>query len=459
MMARHAFRVLCNLLTVAFLVLVAAGDTLAQSNAQGITTHGRSGGLAVDIPINKSDVLRSARIFQEVAVGNPEIADVQVLGDQSIYIFGRKFGSTSVTLSDERGRIIAVVDVNVVHDVGRLKRMLHSVLPKERIAVRAAYDGIVLTGTVSSAAAASRATAIAERFAPEAVSNLMSVRGSQQVMLAVRFVEMRRNVLKRLGINATGVLGGGAVSLFGDIASVVATPPSLAQFGFNVNVGPNSFTGFLDVLEERGAIRTLAEPTLVAMSGDTADFLAGGEFPVPVGASDGEITIEFKKFGVGLTFTPTVLEEDLMNIKLFMEVSEPDETQDFEIVGVRVPGLVVRRATTTVELRNAQSFAIAGLLRENFTDSVRQIPFIGDLPVIGPLTRSTEYQTGQTELVMIVTPYLVKPVDGAQLRVPGFVPPSEQELFLDGTVESTGTIDPNLHNSAGFSGPHGYSSW
>lgn len=447
------------LLLLAVLMLGIVDDAFAQRTLNGITTHGRSGGLAVDIPVNKSDVLRSDRPFQEVAVGNPEIADVQVLGERSLYIFGRKFGSTSVTLSDELGRIIAVVDVNVIHDVGRLKRMLNDVLPRERIAVRAAYDGIVLSGTVSSADSANRAVSIAERFAPDAVSNLMQVRGSQQVMLAVRFVEMRRNTLKRLGINSTGSLGGGAVTVFGEILNTVAAPPSLAQLGIDIVSGSNTFTGLLDLLEEKGALRTLAEPNLVAMSGDTADFLAGGEFPVPVGAEDGEVTIEFKNFGVGLSFTPTVLRDDVVNIRLFMEVSEPDETQDFALLGIRVPGLVVRRATTTVELRNAQSFAIAGLLSESFTDQVRQIPFIGDLPVLGALTRSTEYKTGQTELVMIVTPYLVKPVDGDRLAVPGFMPPSERDLFFDGTVEQDRTLDPSLHNSAGFSGPHGYSSW
>lgn len=448
-----------HLLIAITMLFCVVTDAIAQRSLNGISMHGRSGGLAVDIPLNKSDVLRSDRPFQEVAVGNPEIADVQVLGERSLYIFGRKFGSTSVTLSDALGRIIAVVDVNVIHDVGRLKQMLHAVLPRERIAVRAAYDGIVLSGDVSSATAASRAVTIAERFAPDGVSNLMQVRGSQQVMLAVRFVEMRRSMLKRLGINATGSLGGGAVSIIGSIANAVISPPSLALLGVDISSGSNTFTGLLDLLEDKGAIRTLAEPNLVAMSGDTADFLAGGEFPIPVGAEDGQIKIEFKKFGVGLSFTPTVLDDGLMNIKMFMEVSEPDETSDFELIGIRVPGLVVRRATTTVELRNAQSFAIAGLLRENFADQVKQIPFVGDLPVLGALTRSTEFSTGQTELVMIVTPYLVRPVDGARLQVPGFVPPSERELFFDGTVENSEALDPNLHNSAGFSGPHGYSSW
>jgi len=443
-----------RLIAVLFVWLAA---TAAPALAGNVTHYGRTGGKSLDIPINKSDVIKASRPFYEVAVGNPEIADVQVLGERSLYVFGRAFGSTSVTLSDQDGTIIAVVDVNVTHDLSRLKEMLHQLLPGERIAVRAANDGIVLSGIVSSAAAAQNAMTIAERFAPEAVSNLMQVRGSQQVMLAVKFVEMRRDVVKRLGINTNGALGGGAVGLVGDIASLVISPPSLAQLGITLNSGSNQVTSFFDVLEQRGAVRTLAEPTLIAMSGDQAEFLAGGEFPVPVGAEDGEIKIEFKKVGVGLTFTPTVLENERMNIRLFMEVSEPDETQDFEIVGVRIPGLVVRRATTTVELYNAQSFAIAGLLSENFSDQVKQVPFLGDVPILGALTRSTEYLTGQTELVMIVTPYLVKPVDGRQLRTPSFAAPSQRELFLDGTTERRQDVTPYLHGSAGFSGPYGYS--
>jgi pilus assembly protein CpaC len=441
------------------MLVCAPAEVPGQITVSGISSHGRSGGISIDIPINKSDVLRSEAPFYEVAVGNPEIADVQVLGDRALYIFGRTFGATSVTLSDEGGHIIAVVDVNVTHDIGQLKQMMHALLPNERIAVRAANDGIVLSGEVSSASAAASAMTIAERFAPDAVSNLLSVGGSQQVMLAVRFVEMRRDTLKRLGVNISGTVGGGAVSLFGSVAAVVASPPSLAQFGFNVLTGAVDFTAFLDLLEQKGIARTLAEPTLVALSGDTADFLAGGEFPVPVGADDGEIEIEFKNFGVGLTFTPTVLNGDLMNIQMFMEVSEPDEASDFELYGIRIPGLVVRRATTTVELRSGQSFAIAGLLSERFVDNVKQLPFLGDVPVIGALARSTEYATGQTELVMIVTPWLVRPVDGSRLRTPDFVPPSERDLFLSGKIDGQSDIDPQLHRNSGFSGPHGYSSW
>lgn len=456
-------RKILGALAIAVAVMLSASAQTSNAVAQGslgsVTNHGRSGGVSIDIPINKSDVLRSPRPFFEVAVGNPAIADVQVLGERSLYVFGRSFGSTSVTLTDEDGRIISVVDINITQDIARLKLMLHALLPNEQIAVRAAHDGIVLSGSVSDAASASSAVALAQRFAPDNVSNLLTVRGSQQVMLAVKFVEMRRDTIKRLGVNATGSIGSGALSLFGDIVNTAISPPSIAQFGLNIGSGGNSFEALLDLLEEKGAVRTLAEPTLVAMSGDTADFLAGGEFPIPVGAQDGAVEIEFKKFGVGLSFTPTVVRHDLINIDLFMEVSEPDETSDFELIGVRVPGLVVRRATTTVELRNAESFAIAGLLRENFSDQIKQLPFIGDVPIIGALTRSTEFQTGQSELVMIVTPYLVRPSDQDSLRTPDFVAPSERELFWDGVLEKDANLAPGMDGATGLSGLHGFSTW
>lgn len=448
--------VMWQCLFATILVFVLSDAALAQRAT--VTTHGRSGGVSLDIPINKSDVIRAQRRFFEVAVGNPEIADVQVLGDRSLYVFGRKFGSTSVTLSDDKGQIIAVVDVNVIHDVTKLKQMLHALMPEERVAVRAANDGIVLSGTVSSPAAAANAVTIAQRFAPETVSNLLQVRGSQQVMLAVKFVEMRRDTVKRLGINLQSSIGGG-LRFIGNAANAIISPPNFASLGLGVASSVADVTALLDVLEEKGVVRTLAEPTLIAMSGDNADFLAGGEFPVPVGAKDGEIKIEFKKFGVGLSFTPTVIENERINVRLFMEVSEPDETQDFEVVGIRIPGLVVRRATTTVELHNAESFAIAGLISENFADQVEQVPFLGDIPVLGTLARSTQFQTGQTELVMIVTPFLVRPTDGSNLRTPGLSTPSEADLFLNGTVENNSGVNPVLHNSAGLSGPHGYSTW
>ena len=437
-------------------VLAGLAGAHAQPLSGTITAQGQARSLVIDIPLNKSDVLRSGRPFAEVAVGNPEVADVQVLGDRSLYVFARRLGSTSVTLTGDNGDIIAVVEVKVTHDVSALKQLLHSVMPDQRIGVRAANDGIVLTGTVSSSTAAANAMTLAERFAPGAVANLMDVEGSQQVLLAVRFVEMRRDMLKRLGLNANTSLGSSGFSIFGALQNIVTQPASIAQFGLDFASGNNNFNAFIDVLEQKGVVRTLAEPNLVALSGDTADFLAGGEFPIPVAADDGQITIEFKNFGVGLSFTPTVLGGELINLRLFMEVSEPDDTNAVELVGVEIPGLVVRRATTTIELYNGQSFAIAGLLQENFADQVEQVPLLGDVPILGTLLRSTEYQKGQTELVMIVTPYLAQPTMPGALAVPTLSTPTERQLFVNGTIETTAPEHPHA-TGGGLSGAQGYS--
>ena len=442
--------VLCVLLCALFL------GSVAEAWGQ-VSSLGRSRTHSLDIPINKSDVIRVDRPFVEVAVGNPEVADVQILGERAIYVFARQFGSTSVTLSGENGTVIAVVEVNVTHDLGRLRRLLDSVMPDQRIAVRAAHDGIVLSGTVSSATVAANAVLLAERFAPDAVENLMTVRGSQQVLLAVRFVEMRRDTLKRIGLNSTGQFGGNSFSLLGTVLNVFVEPASLAELGVNIALGDLTLAAFLDLLEEKGVVRTLAEPNLVALSGDTADFLAGGEFPIPVAREDDQIRVEFKKFGVGLSFTPTVLSDGLMNLSLFMEVSEPDQANSVEIGGLVLPALVVRRASTTVELRNGQSFAIAGLLQESFTDTVEQIPFLGDVPILGALARSTQYQNGQSELVMIVTPYLAEPANPGALTTPQFEAPTQRQLFLEGSVEMSDEQMGHAGQDGGLAGPFGYS--
>ena len=231
---------------------------------------------------------------------------------------------------------------------------------------------------------------------------------------------------------------------------------AFGRFGINVAAGETDIDVLLDILEQRGLVRTLAEPVLVALSGDSAEFLAGGEFPVPVGQEDEKVTIEFKPFGVGLSFTPTLLADDLVNLELKMEVSDIDQTRALQLTNLDIPGLTVRRAETMVELRAGQSFMIAGLLSERFRDQVRQVPGLGDIPILGALVRSTQYETGQTELVMIVTPYVVQPTTLERLATPGFYPPSEKDLFLFGKTEGELLVDPALFPNAGLIGPTGY---
>jgi pilus assembly protein CpaC len=275
---------------------------------------------------------------------------------------------------------------------------------------------------------------------------MMTLTGSQQVMLAVRFAEVKRTAFKELGINVNAFIRSGSATF-----SFLSGLPVLGAIGGGgfLNGGSTvvgtaaggDFVGFLDALEQKGVVKTLAEPNLIALSGDTASFLAGGEFPIPVAqnVSGGSttITIEFKEFGVSLAFTPTVLADGLISLDVAPEVSAIDPATSVTISGLTVPGLTTRRAHTTIELRDGQAFAIAGLLQSEFKDNIDQLPFAGDVPVLGALFRSSDYQRDETELVIIVIPYLVKPVKLTDLRLSTdtFVPPSDTDIFLMGQPE------------------------
>jgi len=403
------------------------------------------------VPIDKSQVLQLDAPFTDLLIGNAKIADVLALSDRTIYVLGRTQGSTSLTIYGRDKRLIAVVDLVVTPDIGSLKNRLHDLLPDERIEVRSINGSVTLSGAVSSAERVAAVLAIAERFAPGNVTNLLSVDGSQQVMLKVRFVEVSRSVMKELGLNFDLFSGDFSVTS-GD--TFLTNPEVLLGRDDVFTLASNAFTAGLfsgtlggasllvlfEALETKGVAKTLAEPNLIALSGDTASFLAGGEFPIEVAQSgatptgSAAITIEFKEFGVSLAFTPTVLAGGLINLVVSPEVS----ALDFSVARNGVPGLTTRRAKTTVELRDGQAFAIAGLLQEDFQDAVRQVPVLGDLPVLGALLRSSEFLRKETELVIIVEPHLVKPAPAGSLATPAdnFVPPDELDLWLYGRVES-----------------------
>lgn len=428
------------------------------------------------VPIDKSQVLQLDMPFVELLVGNAEIADVMALSDRTIYVLGRSQGSTSLTIYGRDKRLIAVVDLVVTPDIGGLKTHLHDILPDERVEVRSINGSVTLSGTVSSADRVAAVLAIAEQFAPGKVTNLLSVDGSQQVMLKVRFVEVSRSVMKELGLNFS-LFSGDFTITSGD--TFLTNPETLLGRDDVFTLASSAFAGGLltgslggaglqvlfEALEAKGVAKTLAEPNLIALSGDTASFLAGGEFPIEVVQSGGTatgtaaITIEFKEFGVSLSFTPTVLASGLINLVVRPEVS----ALDFSVARNGVPGLTTRRAKTTVELRDGQAFAIAGLLQEDFQDSVRQIPILGDLPILGALLRSSKFQRKETELVIIVEPHLVKPVPAGSLATPAdnFVPPSEVDLWLYGRTEGLASGDPQagskvLARAGGIDGRFGH---
>ena len=306
---------------------------------------------------------------------------------------------------------------------------LGNLLPGEEIDVYPVHDGVFLDGQLTTAAAADMAVQVAERYVPGGVANGLTVGQSQQVLLEVRFIEASRKAVKEIGfgstIDANDVQVGTESSTISGLAS-----KTLALF---TNVGGENIDIQLRALEEKGVIRTLAEPNLVALSGDTASFLAGGEFPIPVASKDNEITIEFKKFGVSLDFTPTVLGDGLVNLRVRPEVSQLDRANGIRAANLEIPGVSVRRADTTVELRDGQAFAVAGLLQNDYSNDVRQTPWLGSIPVLGALFSSKRYQRNESELVIIIVPRLVQPVAHPELLadpLQSFDEPAESEFFL-----------------------------
>ena len=422
----------------------------------------------LDVPLNKSQVLTVDRPFSKALVGNQEVADILPMTNRSLYVLGKKVGTTSLTLYDSRNMLIAVVDVAVGPDVVTLKRQLAELIPGEQIGARISNDAVVLTGTVSSASAVDRAVQVARTYAggDEKVVNMLSVGASQQVMLEVRFSEVNRSAAKDIGLNHSFV-GNRTAGSIGDLSASSIVPtnngrtPTIKLDGLSdafgvgtwaYKIGSLNIFSALDALERKGLVKTLAEPTLVALSGETASFLAGGEFPIPVvqngggggGNGNNGITVEFKPFGVSLGFTPTVLSDGIINLVVEPEVSSIDPSASVTINGLVVPGLLTRRAKTVVELRDGQSFAIAGLLRNDFQDTVRQLPVLGSIPIIGALFRSTGFQKQQTELVMIVTPRLVKPMRAEDVSLPTdrVGNPHELDLFLMGRTDKAVGINP-----------------
>ena len=393
-------------------------------------------------------LMRTEAAFKEVRVANAEIADVVVLTDKSFQVLGKTSGKTNVMLYDAQKRLVDIVDVTVGFDVAGLKKSLFETFPNDKIEVRNMAGGVYLSGDVSTDSVARQAEKIAEAYAPKRVTNGLSIRDSHQVMLEVRFVEATRNAVKELGI---GLLTQRAGDFAFQSGSALANPvlSGVIQGSF----GRTTLDASIEALEEKGIIRTLAEPNLVSMSGETASFLAGGEFPIPVPADDGQIGIEFRQFGVGLAFTPTVLDDGIINLKVAPEVSQLDNANAIRINGTEVPALRVRRANTTIELRNSQSFAIAGLLQSENSNRKSQTPWIGDVPVLGSLFRSSRYQKAETELVIIVTPRLVQPAsDISELASPldRLSVPGDMESFIGGTLEGP------VADSGGLSGSYGY---
>lgn len=445
----------CNVISILGLALGISTGTQALGQDLVTGTPEQRDIQKIELTVGKSKVLDLPLSIKRASLANPEVADTVVLSPTQIYLTGKTTGVTNLTLWNESGKMMGMYDLVIAPDVTRLKENLHKTLPDERgILVTSDHDHITLSGTASNSNNLNRALSMAEAYAPKKIVNAMQVGGVQQVMLEVRVAEMNRELIKRLGINFTGIGNDYfGVSLLGNLtrlislthpigqtATIATEATQVIQGAFGFNAGSTSWTGFVDALKEENALKVLAKPTLMALSGQEAAFLAGGEFPIPVPQAFGLITIQFKKFGVGLVFTPNVLNSKHISLNVAPEVSELDFTNALRTQGFVVPAITTRRAATTIELADGQSFAIGGLLRDNVRESVKKVPFLGEVPILGALFRSSSFQKSETELVIIVTPHLVKPLDMSAQTLPTdyFVEPNDFEYYLMGFGEKGG---------------------
>jgi pilus assembly protein CpaC len=419
------------------------------------------------LSVGESVIIDTRIPVRGVSIAGPDkpdeaiIVDAVVLPPRQVYLSGRNAGVTHVTLLGSANNVIAIYVVEVGPDVTSLKRRLHEVFPNEKgLLVTGTHDGITLSGTVSGTANMAQMVSLAQSYAPlgrdgkRKIMNLLEVAGVQQVMLEVRVSEMSRSLSRRLGINFAFLSASG--EQFGlSLLSNLVRLPSQGWPGNPLQVTDNisgilrflgdgaSWTVFIDALKENGLLKVLAEPTLMTLSGKEAKFLAGGEFPIPVpqsGAGFTTITIEYKPYGVALTFLPIVLSNGKISMQVAPEVSELDFSTAISLQGYVIPSISTRRVATTVELADGQSFAIAGLLAEQTREVIRKFPVLGDIPVLGTLFRSSAFQKRDSELIVIVTPRLVKPVDMAKQTIPTdqFVEPDDLEFYLLGALEGRG---------------------
>jgi pilus assembly protein CpaC len=439
------------------------------------------------VTVNKSRLINVDRSFVTALPASAEIADVRPTTDQALYIQGKKIGTTNISLFDKDMHLVTILDLEVAIDTANLQQKIRESIGSNKIFVTSNNNQVVLSGVAADAVAVDRAVSVAKSLlivSGSTVVNAMTIAASQQVMLKVRFLEASRTAERDLGVNwlaanashstfgitgpnitatpATPATGGVSVIGAASLLAGTSSSPFGVVLAHLVNNGSN-IDVLVSALETKGLIRRLAEPDLIALSGDTARFLAGGEFPVPIAAasSSGVVTptIEFKKFGVSLSFVPTVLADGLINLRIAPEVSELDFSNAITISGTTIPSLITRNAQTAVELRDGQSFAIAGLLQANGSRNISQLPWIGTVPVLGALFRSSSYQNSETDLVIIVTPHLVRPGTPAEKMATPFdqrLPSNDLDFFLNGQMEVQKEYLDQVRPGGGVSGPYGH---
>ena len=401
-----------------------------------------------------------------LVVGDPTIATAVPLTDTTFYVLGKSRGRTNVAVYGAKDTLLGLIDVEVGPDMPDLQQTIQNAVPQAKVRVETINGRIRLSGAVPDGIAQRKVLEIAEQYSSSPVINALSVTGGQQVLLEVRVVEASRNAGRELGISwlnagkpssriafATNTIGDGiAAPLLSGSTPFGAMVANVLAGGFSADI-------LVQALEEKGLGRRLAEPNLTALSGEKASFLAGGEIPIPIAEDDGKLTVQFKEYGVRLNFTPTVLDNGTINLKLEPEVSQIDENTVIRTGSISIPGFITRRASTTIEVRDGQSFAMAGLLQSFHTKNQEQLPWLGQLPVLGTLFRSSSFQEEETDLVIIVTPHLVRPAKpGQPLRTPldGAKPSNDAEFFLLGNLEVSGDMRRRFIEGTGVVGPYGH---
>jgi pilus assembly protein CpaC len=389
---------------------------------------------------NKSRLIRLPRAASSVFIANPDIADVQVKSPTLVYLFGKAVGSTTLYAVDGQDRVIANMDVDVTHNMKNLHQAVLNVAPDSDITFASVNGSLVMDGVLSSPREAEEIRQIAESFSPgdKGVINRLRVDALNQVNLRVRIAEVSRDVKKRLGFNwsASGSIGG----LF-SFAMLSSNP--FAQGLSTLTAGTKDISSVIDAMEDEGLITILSEPNLTTMTGQEANFLAGGEFPILYPGDNGQTLIEYREYGVRLSFKPVVLDGGRINMQVAPEVSSLSETSSVTLNGFVIPSLTTRKAKTTVELASGQSFAIAGLLQNETGHNLSKFPGLGDIPILGALFRSDSFQRQETELVIIVTPYLVKPIRHVKAVLPtdGFSAPHDMErIFVGGAYRRNPSV-------------------
>lgn len=431
----------------------------------------------IELEDGKGQIIRLPRPVEYVFIADPDIANVEVRSPTFLYVYGRAVGETSLYALDSNAREMVSATVTVSHNISRLKKTIRRLFPDIAVDVSSSDGALVLEGTVPSPGEAANITNLAEAYLGEneRLINMMKVNASDQVMLRVRIAEVARTELKEFGIHLDSIINRGGFTFamangrefLNRATGLVTRQDGDGNIYAGNNWGNSDVNGIIDALAEDGLVNILAEPTLTAISGKRASFLAGGEFPIPVSTEENTVTIEFREFGVRLNFTPTVISKDRIGLEVEPEVSTLSQVGAVQLNNFNIPALSTRRASTTVELGSGQSFAIAGLLQSETSNDVSKFPILGDIPIVGALFRSTRFQRNETELVVIITPYITRGVPEQELQIPmaDFESPMDVERLLFGKMKSWGKghsdttnhgapaaiMDtPSLHGPVGF---------